>query len=132
MDAAQFAPRHGQVAGHTCAAGQHDGLVTVAQVLVGDVVADVHAALELHAFAGHEVDALVDHPFLQLEVGYAVAQQSARPRVLLVDSHVVARPVEHLGGGQPRGTGTHHGHSLGPADSARLGRDVARGGSPAR
>ncbi len=45
-------------------------------------------------------------------------------RVLLVDSHVVARPVEHLGGGQPRGTGTHHGHSLGPAHSARLGRDV--------
>ena len=96
--------------------------ITVAQVLVGDVVADVHAALELHALAGHEVDAPVDHPFLQFEVGYAVAQQSARFRVLLVDGHVVARPVEYLGGGQPRGTGTHHGHSLGPAHPARLGR----------
>ena len=77
VDAGKLTPGHSEVAGHAGASGQHDGFEPVAQVLVGDVLADVHAALELHALAGHELDALVDHPLLQLEIGDAVAQQPA-------------------------------------------------------
>ena len=53
-------------------------------------LADMHVAVEDHAFGLHLLYAAVDDVLLHLEVGDAVAQQPAGPGALLVDVHLVA------------------------------------------
>ena len=54
-----------------------------AQLLGGDVVAHVDARLEVNPFGRHLLQAAIEDPLLQLEVGNAVAQQPADAIVFL-------------------------------------------------
>src|SRR5437763_837885 len=59
-------------------------VVAAAQLLGGDVAADVTVVDELHALLGQHVHAPVDDPLLQLGVGDPETQQPSRPLVALV------------------------------------------------
>ena len=80
--------------------GQHDGVELLAQLVDGDVDADVHAGAELGALGLHLLEAAVEVALLHLELGDAVAQQAADAVGPLEHHDVVAGPGELLGGGQ--------------------------------
>ncbi len=82
------------------ARGEHDGVELLAQVLDGEVIADVDAAADLDALLLEHLHAAVDHPLLELGVRDPEAQQAARGLVLLEDDDRVAGVVELLGGGE--------------------------------
>ncbi len=85
------------------AAGQQHRIVIALELLDGDIVADIHVAVEGDAFGLHLRHAPLDDIFLHLEVGDAVAEQPAGMGVLLIDMHVMADPGELLRGGKPGG-----------------------------
>ena len=113
-------PGYLEVARNACAPGEDDRVEPVAEEAVGDVLAHIHAALEGHAFLPHEVDALVDDPFLELEVGDAVSEQAAGPGILLEHGDVEAPAVEHVGCGQAGRAGADDGHALPAPDAAAV------------
>ena len=86
----------------------------------GDVAADLHSRLEPHALPRHLLQAAVDDPLLQLEIGNAVAQQAADAVVLLEDHRLVAGAIDLLGGGQAGGAGADDRH---PPARPRGGQD---------
>ncbi len=88
-------------------------------------LADMHLAVEDHAFRFHLADAALHDPLLQLEVGNAVAQKSAGIGVFLVDMDVVTGAAELLRGGKPGGAGPDDGNALAGPALGRLGRDPA-------
>ena len=90
----------------------------------------LHARLELDALGRHLLQAAVDDPLFQLEVGDAVAQQAADAVVLLEDHHLVAGAGKLLGGGQPGGPGADDGHALAGAAWRRQRLDPALGEGP--
>ena len=100
VDALQLAAGHHEVARLAGPHGQADGVEASAQVAGGDVLADVHAGLELHALGRHLGQAAVEDVLVQLEVRDAVPQQPADAVVLLEDRHVVAGAGELLRRGQ--------------------------------
>ena len=109
------------------AAGQQHRVVPVAQLVGGDVDADVarrsrSATPSAASCASRAVDVLL----LQLEVGDAVAQQAADRVVALVDGDRVAGPGQLLGGGQPGRAGADHGHRLAGRRRRRLRARPAR------
>ena len=73
---------------------------------------DVDVRLELHALGHHLFQPAVENVFFQLEVGDAVAQQSAQPIVLLEHDHLVPLAGQLLRGGQPGRPRADDGHSL--------------------
>ena len=95
-------PGIGRSRGLLGAAGEHDRVVAVEQLLDRQRHADMDAVVEGDALGLHLRDAAVDVVLLHLEVGNAVAQQPAGLGVLLVDMHVVAGARELLGAGQAR------------------------------
>ena len=70
------------------------------------------ADAELHAFGLHYVHTAVDDRFVELEVRYSEAQQSADIFVFLEHCHLVAHGVKSVGSGKSRRTGSHDGHFL--------------------
>ena len=105
--------------------GQQHGVVLAHQVLHGQFLADVHAAMERHAFGFHLLHAARDDVLFHLEVGDAVHEQAAGARVLLVDVHVVTGARELLGGGKACGTRADDGDLLAGLLLRRLRRDPA-------
>ena len=89
------------------------------------VDADMRVVMEDHPFRLHLLDAAIDVVLLHLEVGNAVAQQSAGFRVLLVDMHVMADARELLRGGEPRRTRADDRDALAGLALRRLGDDPA-------
>ena len=82
---------------HACKAtaltadGDVEGLVAlVAELLNGDVLANFHAAFDLHAHGADHVNFGVDDILLQLEAGDTVAEHTAGTLVLLEDHGAVA------------------------------------------
>ena len=104
MHAAQIAALDAEVAWMFGAAGEQHSVIVALELSRRDVVADMHIAVEGDALCLHLLDAALDEIFLHLEVRYAVAQQAACLRVLLVDMHVVADAGELLGRGKSGGT----------------------------
>ena len=66
------------------------------------VHADVDAGAEHHAFGLHHREPAIEEALLHLELGDAVAQQTADAIRLLEDGHRVAGPVQLIGRGQTR------------------------------
>src|SRR5690606_40920290 len=97
VDAGEVAARDGQVPPHGGASGEDDGVVVGAQLVGGEVHADVDAGAELGAFGAHLGEPPLQVPFFQFEFGDAVAQQSADPVGPLVDGDGVPGPGELLG-----------------------------------
>ena len=108
MNAAEVAARNRQIARFFCAAGEHDGVVILHELVDRHVDADIGAVMEGHAFSRHLLDAAVDVHLLHLEIGNAVAQKPAGFGPALVDMHVVAGARELLRASKPRRTGADH------------------------
>ena len=89
MDAVQFAARDRQIASCGGAAGQNHCVELLAQLVRGDVHADIDVGLEDGAFGFHLLETAVDVPLLHLELGDAVAQQAADAVCPLEDRHCV-------------------------------------------
>ena len=81
--------------------------------------------LELNALVAHLLDPTVDVVLLHLEVGNAVAKQTADAVGLLEHSDHVAGAIELLRGGEARGSGTDDADPLAGAGVWRLGLDPA-------
>ena len=108
-----------------------DGVDAIAEVLPGEIGADLDARAEARALPSHLLEPTVDVVLLELEVRDAVPQQSADPILALEDDDGVPGSCELLGRGQTCGSGSHDrdgptGHPLGRArdDEALLERPV--------
>ena len=129
---------------HACKAsaltadGDVEGLVAlVAELLNGDVLANFHAAFDLHAHGADHVDLSVDDILLQLEAGDTVAEHTAGTLVLLEDHGAVALLGEIEGAAEARGACADDGHLLGEetveggdnllGDKAGLGLEILLG-----
>ena len=77
VDALEFAARDLEIARLFGAAGQQNGVEIAAQIFDRDVLADMRVGDELHAFGRASVQPPVDEMLLHLEIGDAVAEQSA-------------------------------------------------------
>ena len=100
VNALELAAGDVQVARGFRAAGQHQGVEFLAQILRGDVSAHVRVRLELHALGHHLFEAAVDDALFQFEIRNAVAQQAADAVVLFKHGDGVARAIELLRGGE--------------------------------
>ena len=114
----ELAPGHRQVARHGRADRHDDRVEARAQVLARHVAPDVDPRAEPGALGLHLGDAPVDHRLLHLELGDAVAQQSARLVGTLVDRHRVSGAGQLLGRRQAGRPGAHDGHRLPGGDDA--------------
>ena len=106
VDALQLAPRYGEVARLGRARGYDVGVVSGGQLLYVDGPAE----LELYALGPQHVHASVDDGLVQLEVRYAVTQQSAGILVLVEHRHGVAQQVKAVSRDKSGGAAAHHGH----------------------
>ena len=109
VDAGQVATLDRQVAAERGTAGQEHRVVRRAELLDGDVDADVDPGREGRALGPHLVQAPLEDALFHLELRDAVAQQPADPVGPLQHRHVVAGSGELLRGGEPRRAGTHDG-----------------------
>ncbi len=116
--------RRGVPAGQGARGEQH-GVEAFAQVVGGDVDADVDAGGEDDALGLHLGEPGVHDVLLDLEVGDAVAQQAADPVVALEDGHGVPGAGELLRGGQAGRAGADHGDLAAGRGGRRLRLDVA-------
>ena len=107
------------------AAAIEHGIVLGKQLRNRLVDADIDAAEEGDAFALHLLDPPVDMVLLDLEVRDAVAHQSARPALALVDVDLVAGAAELLCGGHSRRPGTDDRDALAGLPLRRLRPDIA-------
>ena len=97
VDAFEFAARNLHVAWHGGADGDDHGIVAGAQVVPGDVFADLHAGTEHGAFGLHLFHTAVDESLVEFEVRNAVAHQTADGVITLVYDHGVAGAGKLLG-----------------------------------
>jgi hypothetical protein len=134
MDAVEVTTWHRQIARLLRTPGEQNGIEVGAQIGRRDSfvrpvrdraalwkVTDHHAGAEDDALPLHLLDPAIDVRFLHLEVGNAVAQQTADGIVLLEDGDRMARTRQLLGGSQ---TGR-----SGPDDGERACRSASRAAS---
>src|SRR6185437_2797015 len=84
------------------AAGQHDRVVVLNELIGRYIDADIGVVVKDDAFRLHLRDTAIDVNFLHLEVRNAVTQQAAGLYPALVDMHLVAGTGELLGARKPR------------------------------
>src|SRR5215217_9427377 len=98
MDAIEVTARHRQISPDRGANRQHDGVVTLLELSTGDLDANLGSAMEVRALIQHLPNAAVQHRFLHLELGNAIAQQSPRSISPLEDRNGMPGSGELLGG----------------------------------
>jgi hypothetical protein len=125
VHAVELAAGHRQVARHARADRQHDRVERPAQLVDGDVAADVDAAAQLDALGEQLLHAPLDDALLDLEVRHAEAAEAARGLVTLEQHDVVARTSQLLRGRHPRGTGADDRDGAAGLDARRLRHDPA-------
>src|SRR5690606_35445478 len=86
--------------------GEHHGVVTLPQILDGDVDTHLAAGDERRALVAQLRQPSVEDLLLHLELGDAVPQQPSEPIVALEDRHLVARTRQLLRRRQPGRTRT--------------------------
>ena len=128
--APQLPARNGQVPPGGGPAGQHHRIEVVLQFLGGDVGADIHTRPELGSLGLHLGQAAVEMALLHLELGDAVAQQTADAVGPLEHHHPMTGAGQLLGRGQAGRTRPHHGHAVAGAGRGGLGHDPALGPGP--
>ena len=112
-DALQLLARDAEGGGLLCADAEIEGVIALlAQLLDGDVLADLHAAAEDHAQLLEHVDLRVEHGLLQTEARDAVAEHAAGQLVLVEDGDAVVVAGEVVGAAQTRGAGADDGDLL--------------------
>ena len=119
---AELAARHRQVAWHARAGRDDDRVELRAQLVGGEVDADVDAVAELDPLGGELLDAPLDDPLLDLEVRDAEPDEPAARLVALEHRHRMAGAVQLLRARQPGGAGADHRHRApgAPGRRARL------------
>ena len=130
MHALQFAPWYVQVPGGRGPPGQDEGVKVAAgphQLVGGDIRAHFGAAAERHPLGAKLGQATLQDPFLQFEVGDAVAQYPSWSPGTLEDGDPVAGPGQLLGGGQAGRSCPHHAHLLTGEGVSPPGDDPALG-----
>src|SRR3989344_3139351 len=105
MHTRQFAARQLQVARRAGAAGEHDGIEILFQLLDRHVQTDVGMGLEHHAFGFHLLPAPVAGFLFEFELGNAVAQQTADAVVAFEHGDGVADAPELLRARETGGAG---------------------------
>ena len=100
VHAVKLAAGHLEIARPPGAAGQQHRVEVAAQVVGGDVHADVDAGAEHDALGRQQLEPPIEDALLHLELGNAVAQQPADAIGLLEHRHAVAGAIELRGGGQ--------------------------------
>ena len=90
-----------------------------AQIGHGNVVADPGGTDKFHPLFDHDRQTAVNHLLGELEIGNAVAEQSAGLSVGLVDGHQMAAFVEDVGGGESGRSAADHRHRLSGAETGR-------------
>ena len=91
---------------------QADAVEHLPQITSGNILAHVYARLKLDSFGFELLKPAVDDVFSQLEVGNAVAQETADPLIGLKDDHVMSCSSQLLSGRETRRTGADDGHAL--------------------
>ena len=112
MDPVELAARDRQVARLGRAHREHDRVVLRAHFIGVYVDADAAVGDNLDALGLHLLDAPIDDPLLQLEVGNAVHQQSADAIRSLVERHRMAGARELLRARQARRSRADHRDAL--------------------
>jgi hypothetical protein len=125
VDTRQLAARYGQVAGRAGAARQHDRVAVLPEL--GQPRCASHVGVRPEGDAGllHDGQAPIEDALLHLELGDAVAHETADAIGALEDGHPVAGTIELLGGGQPGRPRADHGDLLAGAHGGRLGHHPA-------
>ena len=100
LDASKLATREHEVAVALCARREDDRIDAVAEFFKRKVATNVDAGGELDSFGLQLLEAAIDQLLLELEVGDAVAQESAKLVGALEDGHAVAFADELLGAGK--------------------------------
>ena len=107
-------PRTGKITRLLGAAGEHDRVESFEEGRGIEIDPYIHAIVEMHAFRLHLDNAAVDYMFFHLEIGNAIAQQTARLGVFLIDMDFVPSARELLRAGKPRGSRTDNGGTFLP------------------
>ena len=119
VNSLQLASRNFQVARMLGAARQHDGIELATQIFDRDVLADLGIGDKLHALGGHLFEAAIDDVLLQLELGDAIAKQSADAVRFFVDRDRMASAAQLLRRSQPCRTRTDDCHFLSRCEVSR-------------
>src|SRR5437660_9305999 len=105
--------------------GQDDRIELVSEILDRNILANFRAGHELHPFGGHLLETAIDHMLFQLELGDAVAEQTANAIGFFVNYDGVSGATELLGGGQSSWAGADDGYLFPGAHLSRLGTNPA-------
>ena len=130
VDALELLARDAELGRLLCADGDVEALVALcAQLLDGDVLADLDAAPEFNAHLAQDVDLGVEHVLFQAEARDAEREHAAGHRVAVEHGHGVALVGEVVGAAHARGAGADDGDLLRvrAADLVEQLRHVARG-----
>ena len=112
VDAIEFAARNLHIARHAGANSHNHSIVTIAQLIPRDVLADFHAGAEAGAFGFHLLDTAVNQTLFELKVRNAVTHQATESIILFVDNHGVAGAGQLLCHSKTRRAGADYGHGL--------------------
>ena len=122
VDALQFAAGNWQITRLGGSGGDDDGVEVLAELLGGDVGADVDVALEGDAFVFEQLHAAEDDFLLvELHVGDAIHEEATGTVGTLKDGDGVASFVELRGGAEAGGAGANDGDFFAGALFRRLG-----------
>ena len=130
VDALELLARDAELGRLLCADGEVEALVALcAQLLDGDVLADLDAAAEFDAHLAQDVNLGVEHVFFEAEARDAEREHAAGHRVAVEHGHGVALVGEVVGAAHARGAGADDGDLLRvrAADLVEQLRHVARG-----
>ena len=123
VDAVELAARHRQVARHARPGRDDDRVVRGPQLVGADVHPDVDAVADLDALGDELVEAPLDEPLLDLELGHAEPHEAAARLVALEHGDGVPGPGELLRAREPGRAGADHGDraagAMRPAAAAR-------------
>ena len=116
VNTGQLAALDREIAGLGCAAAQDDGVMLDTQFVGGHVDAHIHVGPEDRPLGLHLFKATVEVTLFHLELGDAVAQETADAIGSFVHDHLVSGTGELLGGCEAGGARADYGNLL-----ARLG-----------
>src|SRR4051812_37382697 len=100
MDSLELTSRNFQIPGLLRAARQHNGVEVSAQILDGNVVADLGAGYKFHAFRTHLLEPAIDDVLFHLELRDSVAQEPANAVCLFVHRNRMSGAAKLLSGSQ--------------------------------
>ena len=112
VDARELAAGNRKITGDACATGEDDRVVLALQLAHRHAAPDIRVGTEGHTFLLHQREPAVEDAFLHLELGDAIAEETADAIRALEHRHHVTRAVELVGGGEARGAGAHDGDLL--------------------